>query len=108
MSDALFQIGEDLPPALPERAAWGTAQKLQQWQQQVLEHYSAQPRKDLMTVATPGAGKTPLALRVAKMLHESGVIARITVVAPTQHLKSQWADSAARIGLAIDPNFKHS
>lgn len=108
MSDALFQIGEDLPPALPERAAWGTAPKLRQWQQEALELYFAQPRKDFMTVATPGAGKTTFALRVAKMLHESGTIARVTVVAPTEHLKSQWADSAARIGLAIDPNFKNA
>lgn len=108
MSDALFQIGEDLPPALPERAAWGTAPKLRQWQQEALELYFAEPRKDFLTVATPGAGKTTFALRVAKMLHESGQIARITVVAPTEHLKSQWADSAARIGLAIDPNFKNS
>ncbi|HEY4536096.1 MAG TPA: DEAD/DEAH box helicase [Enteractinococcus sp.] len=108
MSEALFQIGEDLPPALPERAAWGTAPKLRQWQQEALELYFAKPRKDFMTVATPGAGKTTFALRVAKMLHESGVISRITVVAPTEHLKSQWADSAARIGLAIDPNFKNS
>lgn len=108
MSDALFQIGEDLPPALPQKAAWGTAPKLRQWQQEALELYFATPRKDFMTVATPGAGKTTFALRVAKMLHESGIISRITVVAPTEHLKSQWADSAARIGLAIDPNFKNS
>ncbi len=108
MSDALFHIGEDLPPALPERAAWGTAPKLRQWQQEALELYFEKPRKDFMTVATPGAGKTTFALRVAKMLYESGVISRVTVVAPTEHLKSQWADSAARIGLAIDPNFKNA
>src|SRR5690625_214757 len=108
MSDALFQIGEDLPPALPERAAWGTAQKLRQWQQEALERYFATPRKDFMTVATPGAGKTTFALRIAELLYESGTIARVTVVAPTEHLKSQWADSAARIGMAIDPNFKNA
>ena len=108
MSDARFHIGEDLPPALPERAAWGTAPKLRQWQQEALELYFEKPRKDFMTVATPGAGKTTFALRVAKMLYESGVISRVTVVAPTEHLKSQWADSAARIGLAIDPNFKNA
>src|SRR5699024_2229280 len=61
-----------------------------------------------MTVATPGAGKTTFALRVAKMLHESGVIACISVVAPTEHFISQWSDSTARIGLAIDPNLRNS
>lgn len=108
MTEALFHIGEDLPPALPERAAWGTAPKLRQWQQEALEKYFDSPKKDFLTVATPGAGKTTFALRVAKMLKESGQIARITVVAPTEHLKKQWADSAARVGLAIDPNFKNA
>ena len=87
MSEALFQIGEDLPPALPERAAWGTAPKLRQWQQEALELYFEKPRKDFMTVATPGAGKTTFALRVAKMLRKR-VISRITVVAPAEHLKA--------------------
>jgi superfamily II DNA or RNA helicase len=108
VSDALFQIGEDLPPALPERAAWGTAPKLRQWQQEALELYFSRQPLDFLAVATPGAGKTTFALRVAKMLMEAGTVSRITVVAPTEHLKRQWADSAARIGLAIDPNFKNA
>lgn len=33
---------------------------------------------------------------------------RLTVVAPTDHLKRQWADNAARVGIAIDPNFKNA
>ena len=33
---------------------------------------------------------------------------RITVVAPTEHLKHQWADAAARVGVRLDPNFKNS
>ncbi|VXB17400.1 DEAD/DEAH box helicase [Citricoccus sp. K5] len=105
---ALFHIGDDLPPALPERAAWGTAQKLRQWQQEALELYFSKQPRDFMAVATPGAGKTTFALRVAKMLLEAGTVSRIAVVAPTEHLKRQWADSAARIGVAIDPNFKNS
>jgi superfamily II DNA or RNA helicase len=106
--DSLFHIGDDLPPALPERAAWGTAPKLRQWQQEALELYFSKQPQDFMAVATPGAGKTTFALRVAKMLLEAGTVSRITVVAPTEHLKRQWADSAARIGVAIDPNFKNS
>ncbi|MEW1982262.1 DEAD/DEAH box helicase [Citricoccus sp. NPDC079358] len=105
---ALFHIGDDLPPALPERAAWGTAPKLRQWQQEALELYLSKQPQDFMAVATPGAGKTTFALRVAKMLLEAGTVTRIAVVAPTEHLKRQWADSAARIGVAIDPNFKNS
>lgn len=104
----LFHVGEDLPPALPERAAWGTAPKLRQWQQEALEKYLREAPQDFLAVATPGAGKTTFALRVAKILMDSGVVQRLTVVAPTDHLKRQWADNAARVGLAIDPNFKNA
>ncbi|SJN18827.1 putative DNA or RNA helicase of superfamily II [Micrococcus lylae] len=105
---ALFHVGEDLPPAMPERAAWGTAPKLRQWQQEALEKYLAASPRDFLAVATPGAGKTTFALRVAKILMDSGAVQRLTVVAPTDHLKRQWADNAARVGLAIDPNFKNA
>lgn len=100
--------GADLPPAYPDRAAWGTAPKLRAWQQEALEKYFAEQPRDFMTVATPGAGKTTFALRVAKELMDRGTVSRVTVVAPTDHLKSQWADAAARVGIAIDPNFKNS
>ncbi|MDO4240245.1 DEAD/DEAH box helicase [Micrococcus sp.] len=108
MQPDLFHVGEDLPPALPERAAWGTAPKLRQWQQEALEKYLREAPQDFLAVATPGAGKTTFALRVAKILMDSGVVQRLTVVAPTDHLKRQWADNAARVGLAIDPNFKNA
>ncbi|GER24165.1 hypothetical protein NCCP1664_26600 [Zafaria cholistanensis] len=108
MGDALFTLGGNLPPAYPERAAWGTAPKLRQWQAEALELYFSRAPQDFLAVATPGAGKTTFALRVAKMLVDSGTVNRITVVAPTDHLKRQWADAAARIGLSIDPNFKNS
>ena len=112
MSDSdqmsLFGAAADLPPAYPDRAAWGTAPKLRAWQAEAIQRYEqAQPR-DFMAVATPGAGKTTFALTVAKKLHDTGVVQRVTVVTPTEHLKRQWADAAARVGLAIDPNFKLS
>ncbi|WP_394159417.1 DEAD/DEAH box helicase [Galactobacter valiniphilus] len=108
MSDALFTLGQDMPPAYPQKAAWGTATKLRQWQAEALEKFFQSNEKDFLAVATPGAGKTTFALRVAAMLVEAGRINRITVVAPTDHLKTQWADAAARIGLSIDPNFKNA
>ncbi|WP_026552421.1 DEAD/DEAH box helicase [Arthrobacter sp. H20] len=100
--------GPSLPPAYPERAAWGTAPKLRQWQEQALAKYFSTSPQDFLAVATPGAGKTTFALRVATELVERGTINRITIVAPTDHLKRQWADAAARIGLAIDPNFRNA
>ena len=105
---SLFAAGADLPPAYPDRAAWGTAPKLRAWQQEALEKYFAEQPRDFMAVATPGAGKTTFALRVAKELMDRGTVSRLTVVAPTDHLKSQWADAAARVGIAIDPNFKNA
>ncbi|GHD08487.1 DEAD/DEAH box helicase [Zhihengliuella salsuginis] len=108
MTDALFSVGETMPPAYPDRAARGTAPKLRQWQQEALELYFSRGPQDFLAVATPGAGKTTFALRVAKTLVDAGVVNRITVVAPTDHLKRQWADAAGRIGISLDPNFKNS
>lgn len=107
MTETLFG-GPSLPPAYPERAAWGTAPKLRAWQQEALDLYMTRNPKDFLAVATPGAGKTTFALRIATTLLDSGVVNRITIVAPTDHLKRQWADAAAKVGIAIDPNFKNS
>lgn len=111
-SPSLFDVdshaGSSMPPVYPHRAARGTAPALRQWQQEALDLYVDRAPRDFLAVATPGAGKTTFALRVAKMLVDSGEITRLYVVAPTEHLKQQWADAAARIGLAIDPNFRNA
>ncbi|PMB97027.1 DEAD/DEAH box helicase [Brevibacterium luteolum] len=99
---------EHLSPAFPERAAWGTAGKLRAWQAEALERYFDTEPRDFLTVATPGAGKTTFALRLAADLLAQRKVDRITVVAPTEHLKTQWADAASRVGIRIDPNFKNS
>src|SRR5690348_16650402 len=96
---------EQLPPAFPDRAPWGTAGKLRAWQEAALEAYHANPRKDFLAVATPGAGKTTFALRVAADLFERKLIRAVTVVAPTEHLKTQWAEAAERAGIPIDPSY---
>ncbi|QQS00168.1 MAG: DEAD/DEAH box helicase [Austwickia sp.] len=97
-----------LSPAFPERAAWGTAAKLRAWQAEALEIYRGSSSRDFLAVATPGAGKTTFALRIATELLEAGIVQKITVVAPTEHLKTQWADAAARVGIHIDPNFTNA
>ena len=53
----------------------------------------------------PGAGKTTFALSVAAELLGRRIVDRITVVAPTEHLKLQWAEAAARAGIPIDPAY---
>jgi len=97
-----------LSPAFPERAAWGTASKLRVWQEDALRQYLRSTPRDFLAVATPGAGKTTYALRVATELLSMGVISRVTVVAPTEHLKTQWADAASRVGIRIDPRFTNA
>ena len=98
----------NLSPAFPERAAWGTASKLRAWQAAALSVYLEQAPQDFLAVATPGAGKTTYALRLATELLGRGEITAVTVVAPTEHLKTQWADAAARVGIHIDPRFSNS
>ena len=63
-----------------------------------LERYLTEAPRDFLCVATPGAGKTTFALRIARELMAARIIRRIVVVAPTEHLKTQWADAAARVG----------
>src|SRR6185503_10247507 len=87
------------------RAAWGTATKLRAWQSAALEAYFSENPKDFLAVATPGAGKTTFALTVASELLSRRVVDRITIVAPTEHLKTQWAEAAARAGIPIDPTY---
>ena len=97
-----------LSPAFPGRAPWGTANKLRAWQAAALSAYEARNPRDFLAVATPGAGKTTFALRVATDLIERGIVRRVAVVAPTEHLKRQWADAAARVGVHLDPTFRNS
>ena len=94
---------EHLSPAFPQRAAWGTAQSLRAWQVAALELYATTQPRDFLCVATPGAGKTTFALRVAHQLLHTRTVKRVVVVTPTEHLKTQWADAAARVGIHLDP-----
>jgi superfamily II DNA or RNA helicase len=99
---------EQLPPAFPERAARGTVAALRAWQQEALDTYfDGGTRRDFLVSATPGAGKTTFALRLAAELLRRREIDRVTVVAPTEHLKVQWADAAHRAGIRLDPRFSN-
>ena len=107
-SAASSAAASHLPPAFPGRAPWGTAEKLRAWQAEALEAYRARSPRDFLAVATPGAGKTTFALRIATELLQAGIVRRVTVVAPTEHLKKQWADAAARVGIRLDPSFRNA
>lgn len=96
---------EHLSPSFPGRAPWGTASKLRAWQAEALNAYFTTEPRDFLAAATPGAGKTTFALRLAAELLHNRTVERITVVAPTEHLKRQWAEAAHRVGIRLDPTF---
>jgi superfamily II DNA or RNA helicase len=80
------------------------SQHLRVWQREAFELYQrAQPR-DFLTVATPGAGKTTFALTIAADLLARGIVDRVVIVTPTEHLKTQWALAASGIGITLDPS----
>ena len=81
---------------------------LRAWQRRALTKYLATRPTDFLAVATPGAGKTTFGLRVARELLDDRTIEQVTVVTPTEHLKHQWAQAAARVGIALDSRFRNS
>jgi len=89
-----------LPPfvASPARTI-----RLRTWQKNALDAFQAGGDPDFLAVATPGAGKTTFALTAARQALAAHPGRRLVVVAPTQHLKGQWAGAAERFGLHLDP-----
>ncbi|GAB3235770.1 DEAD/DEAH box helicase [Mycolicibacterium hippocampi] len=83
-------------------------QALRGWQRRALVKYLTAKPRDFLAVATPGSGKTTFALRIVAELLAEGTVETVTVVVPTEHLKIQWAQAAARQGLALDPKFSNS
>jgi superfamily II DNA or RNA helicase len=71
------------------------------------DYLRRQPR-DFLAVATPGAGKTTFALCAAVHDLHANPGRRLAVVAPTSHLKLQWADAAGRFGLHLEPRWNPS
>ncbi|MEN3615802.1 DEAD/DEAH box helicase [Plantactinospora sp. ZYX-F-223] len=81
---------------------------LRAWQRKALVEYLRRRSEDFLAVATPGAGKTTFALRIAAELLADGTVEAVTVVAPTEHLKTQWAAAAARVGIQLDAAFRNA
>jgi superfamily II DNA or RNA helicase len=81
---------------------------LRGWQRRALVRYLTTRPRDFLLVATPGAGKTAFALRIAAELLADRTVDTLTVVVPTEHLKTQWASAAAVEGIELDPKFRNS
>lgn len=79
-----------------------TRLRLRPWQSQALGKLESTVGRDFLAVATPGAGKTTFALAavVQHLVDNPGTW--VVIVAPTQHLKIQWATAASAVGLHLD------
>jgi superfamily II DNA or RNA helicase len=82
--------------------------RLRRWQKEALDGFESAPRTDFLAVATPGAGKTTFALTAALRDLARHPHRRLLVVAPTQHLKHQWASAASDFGLHLEPEWASS
>src|SRR6187401_2950068 len=78
--------------------------RLRPWQHAALARFAASPHPDFLAVATPGAGKTTFALTALRQVLAKRP-APVVIVAPTAHLKLQWAQAAARLQLHLDPRW---
>lgn len=82
-----------------------TTVTLRRWQRDALISFADRPLPDFLAVACPGAGKTTFAL--AAVRSELGGRSRpVVITVPTAHLKQQWAESAARFGLHLEPDWR--
>ena len=76
--------------------------RLRPWQKRALDQLAGSARPDFLAVATPGAGKTTFALTAVRQRLALDPRPRVVVVAPTAHLKRQWAEAAARFDLHLE------
>lgn len=83
-------------------------ERLRPWQRQAIGRYLQAGRRDFLVTATPGAGKTTFALAVARRLLVARTVHQVVVVCPTDHLRTQWADAAAAVGLVLDPTMTNA
>src|SRR5438477_9874258 len=93
---------------MPPRPVLDAFPPLRAWQRRSLVEYLRRRDADFLAVATPGAGKTTFALRIAAELLADRTVEAVTVVAPTEHLKNQWAAAAGAVGIQLDPAFRNA
>jgi superfamily II DNA or RNA helicase len=99
---------DDQAPFISQPARPDLLLSLRSWQTDAYRAYFGSDNRAFLLVAAPGAGKTAFALTVAAELIARREISAMTVVAPTEHLKQQWARAAHRLGIALDPEFTNA
>jgi superfamily II DNA or RNA helicase len=68
--------------------------RLREWQQRAIDTFYGRNATDFTVSATPGSGKTRLALTLAKRQIEEGAANWVVVVVPTDALREQWQQVA--------------
>ncbi len=81
---------------------------LRAWQRNAFDAWSSNRPADALIVATPGAGKTRFAARLAHALLTAGDVTRAIVVVPREHLKAQVARAMAQSGIELDHHFSNA
>ncbi len=76
--------------------------RLRRWQKAALDQFLDSDGPDFLAVATPGSGKTTFALAAVRVLLGRHPERRVVIVAPTHHLKLQWAEAAAALDLHLE------
>src|SRR5579875_3509820 len=99
---------DDAAPTPPSDRTPDLPADLRAWQREAIAAYLRREPRDFTAVATPGAGKTRLALTLARILLDRGTVSAVTVVIPTDHLKRQWAYAASGHGIRLDPGFRNA
>lgn len=77
--------------------------KLRDWQARAMAAVLTHPSQDFLATATPAAGKTRFALRIAHQFLADQAASRVLVICPTNHLRGQWAAAAGQVGIHLDP-----
>ena len=80
---------------------------LRAWQHEAFDTWNATRPLDALVVATPGAGKTRFAARLAHAVLADRSISRIVVVVPREHLKAQVARAMAGALVQLDHRFRN-
>ena len=80
---------------------------LRDWQTRAVSAVLTRSRADFLATATPAAGKTRFALRIAHQYLTDHVASRVLVICPTNHLRRQWSAAAGQVGIHLDPGLSN-
>jgi superfamily II DNA or RNA helicase len=81
------------------------SRKLRRWQERAVTKYFAAGKQHWLQVANPGAGKTVLAIEIARETLRLGRASFLVIVVPAKPLCFQWADEFNTVGIDVDPHW---